>query len=388
MRVAFTLIGGRTWTGGANYLFNLLSQCINQQPGRISPILFVAEDAAEADYSKFMALDHVEVIKTPLLNEDRKRRALFSAVFQGRDAAISDLFRQYEIDVVFESARYFGWRLPYPAVAWIPDFQHRKLPQFFSKASWWKREIGFRLQIWGGRTIMVSSEDAKNDCLAYYPSTRSRIGVVHFAIPPVVNIHPERIRNTVSKYGLPDVFLFMPNQFWKHKNHLKVIEALSLLNERGIRATVAASGLQSDPRDPDHMPHVLEQIEKMAVKDQFRLLGMIPYPDLVDLMFASAAVLNPSFSEGWSTTVEEAKSMGKRMLVSNLAVHQEQLGQQATYFDPNSANEIADAIENLRPATDQEKVEALALGAARANEAVSEFVTDFCNLIESAGQAK
>ena len=54
--------------------------------------------------------------------------------------------------LVFESARFFGWRLPFPAVAWFPDIQHRRLPQLFSPAARWRREIGFRAQIASGRT--------------------------------------------------------------------------------------------------------------------------------------------------------------------------------------------------------------------------------------------
>ena len=35
-------------------------------------------------------------------------------------------FRAKNIDLVFENARFFGWRLPFPAIAWFPDFQHRR----------------------------------------------------------------------------------------------------------------------------------------------------------------------------------------------------------------------------------------------------------------------
>ena len=85
------------------------------------------------------------------------------ALALGLDRAAVAEFRKKNIDVVFEAARFFGWRMPYPAVAWFTDFQHRRLPQLFSTAARWRREIGFRMQIASGRTIMLSSESALRD---------------------------------------------------------------------------------------------------------------------------------------------------------------------------------------------------------------------------------
>jgi hypothetical protein len=41
IRVAFTLIGGPEWTGGRNYLANLLRVLAAHQTGLIKPLLFV-----------------------------------------------------------------------------------------------------------------------------------------------------------------------------------------------------------------------------------------------------------------------------------------------------------------------------------------------------------
>jgi hypothetical protein len=64
-------------------------------------------------------------------------------------------------------------------------------------------------------------------------------------------------------------------------------------------------------------------------------------------MRGAVGILNPSLFEGWSTTVEECKSMGKRVLLSDIAVHREQAPGRAIYFDPYNANELADHILGL-----------------------------------------
>lgn len=69
-------------------------------------------------------------------------------------------------------------------------------------------------------------------------------------------------------------------------------------------------------------------------------MGVIPFNDLMDLMHYSIAVINPSKSEGWSSTVEQAKSMGKMVLLSNLKVHKEQLPFRRFYFNINEKNKL------------------------------------------------
>lgn len=62
----------------------------------------------------------------------------------------------------------------------------------------------------------------------------------------------------------------------------------------------------------------------------------------------SISVINPSFFEGWNSTVEECKSIGKNIILSNLNVHLEQDPPGAIFFDPNNAEELADILDRKR----------------------------------------
>ena len=55
------------------------------------------------------------------------------------------------------------------------------------------------------------------------------------------------------------------------------------------------------------------------------------------------ALINPSFFEGWSTTVEEAKSLGTKMILSNIELHKEQ-AKEAMFFDPKKIDSFQDII--------------------------------------------
>jgi glycosyltransferase involved in cell wall biosynthesis len=381
MRVAFTLIGGRNWTGGHNYLLNLLRALAEYQRDRLIPVLFVGDECTEEELIPFAAIPGVEIVKTPILRTSRRTSSLLQAMFWGRDISVQRLFQQQRISVVFEAARFFGWRLGVPAIAWIPDFQHKMLRHLFSRSAWWKREIGFRTQVLGGRTIMLSSEDARQACERYYPSAHGRTRAVHFSVPPGLEIPYSEARAIAESYGLPEHFFFMPNQFWQHKNHGLVLDALEILRAQGSKIVIAASGKQSDPRDLGYFASFWERLEQSGLQKSFRLLGMVPRPHLSALMRVCTAMLNPSLFEGWSTTVEEAKAMGTPMLLSDLTVHQEQMGEDAIYFDRYSAKSLADALSIFVPLSALQRQSRIEASRDLAYRRVEQFSENFADLV-------
>ena len=64
-------------------------------------------------------------------------------------------------------------------------------------------------------------------------------------------------------------------------------------------------------------------------------------------MRGAVAIVNPSLSEGWSTNVEEARALGVPMVLSDIAVHREQAGDRAVFFDADSAIAAAGAMETV-----------------------------------------
>lgn len=377
IRVAFTMISRRSWAGGYNYQRNLFAALQRYCRGEITPIVFAGERDDRADLQTLAQIPGVETIRSAAF--DPRRMQIPAALLMGCDHAALAEFRKGKIDVVFESARFFGWRLPYPAVAWIPDLQHRRLPQLFSIAARWRREFGFRMQIGSGRWILLSSNSALRDCLEFYPNAAGRVSVVRFAAGPSPELLTANPSEVAKSYELPENFFYLPNQFWRHKNHQVVIDALAILASRGVEVAVAASG-GSDAREPGHFDAIMRGVRERGLHKNFRHLGMIPLPHVYALLRASTALINPSRFEGWSTTVEEAKSFGVPMILSDLDVHREQATEAASYFGVDDAEALANRLASLadRPAM----VHNL---AANVEQRVEGFARDFVKAIRCAG---
>ncbi len=380
IRIAFTPIGGEGWTGGRNYLLNLLRVLSTHQADLIKPLLFVGTELGEAEVAPFANLPGVEVLRIPALDSRRDARALLRSLIWGYDPETRAQFHKHGVNIVFEAARFFGWRLGLPAIAWMPDFQHRDMPGMFARASLLKRELGFRAQILSGRFIMVSSAHARAACERYYPSTVGRTFTVRFAVPPAIGVEAVSARRIADSYSLPEQYVYMPNQFWRHKNHLVVIEALTILRAQARSVTVVASGSQLDPRNPGHFELLSTMIRERNLSGQFRILGMVPREHVLALMYASVAMLNPSHYEGWSTSVEEARSMGTALILSDIPVHREQAGLEAAYFNPDNSSELASILGNLVPLPAEACSARRAAAAAAATRRVQEFSDDFAQV--------
>ena len=192
--------------------------------------------------------------------------------------------------------------------------------------------------------VIVSSEDARRDLVKFRPSSERKARVLRFVAGLTTAPDEPGGRDILQRYGIDGPYFHLPNQFWIHKNHAVVIEALGVVRARGRSIRVVATGNTTDSRRPGHLQELLDRAVTLGCADDFNVLGLLPYADLVGLMHSSMALINPSFFEGWSTTVEEAKSIGKTIILSDIPVHREQAPDYAHFFDPKSPVQLADSL--------------------------------------------
>ena len=66
----------------------------------------------------------------------------------------------------------------------------------------------------------------------------------------------------------------------------------------------------------------------------------------LQLMKHSQAVLQQSLFEGWSTVIEDARSLQAPVVAANLGVNMEQLGENGIYFDPLNPDELVAILKD------------------------------------------
>ena len=87
--------------------------------------------------------------------------------------------------------------------------------------------------------------------------------------------------------------------------------------------------------------------ELEAMGDRVTYTGYIEEDVLVKLYRGAAALVCPSFYEGFSFPPVEAMACGTPVLVSDIPVHREVCADAALYFDPHEAEELAGKLVDL-----------------------------------------
>lgn len=343
INVGFTIIGGKTsWMGGINYLKNLLFAISQSTEGKIQPILFVGN---KVDKKLLKEFEGLAIIKQASVFDrfsfqwfvDFILRDLFKI-----NPIINHLIKNNDIKV-FSHSFIYGTDLKCFSVNWIPDFQHLRLPNMFSKLNLLVRNYRLYSMAKYSDRIILSSYDAYNDYKNFAPKYIDKASVIHFVSQTTVfKIKP--ISYLEAKYNFATKYFFLPNQFWAHKNHMVVFESIKLLKDNYPDVLLLCSGLLMDNRNEKYINSLKNFVENNGLEKNIRFLGLIPYDDVKLLMHHCTAVINPSYFEGWSSSVEESKSMGKAMILSNIPVHKEQAAGQADFFEFDDANLLSKII--------------------------------------------
>lgn len=386
-RIGFFLTPTKSWLGGINYFKNLFL-AVGAAAGSQVEICVVVPATVDEEVLRMMlppAPSNVRVIRTKLLEKGhllwfvwRAFRKLF-----GSEIGARPLVKKLRLDAVSHSDFVRGTGVP--LLNWLPDFQHVHLPQMFGSDEIEARTAKYVDLSRHADRVIVSSEDAARDLVNTLPDAAAKARVLRFVstTPPrywqLDETDFERLR---ARYQLDKQFFYVPNQFWQHKNHMLLLETLRVAMARGVRLQIVCSGATVDPRNPAYFDALLARAAEIGCGDTFKVLGVIPYEDVFTLIRFSCAVVNPSRFEGWSSTVEECKSAGKRMLLSNIAVHREQLPR-ATFFDPDDPIGLADLMQAILACGETTHSDRTALTAAN-DRRLTEYGRHYVEIVDEA----
>ena len=343
MHIGLIAQGGAGWAGGSEYIRNL-ARAVRATGEQAKITLFCGEPQRtewEPHAALFDATAPVPVRKARgLLERFRaKNRDFRNAV---RSSGVEFLYpftydNQYNVGVSLPVGE-MGCRW----AAWIPDFQHRHLPQLFTEKEIAKRDRGIAAVAGEAPRVVLSSESAAVDFRAFYPQQSAKAAVLRFATFPDANWYEPFSGEDLS--WLPQRYFVICNQFWSHKNHGLVFKALEILAARGLRPNIVCTGALVDFRQPDYTDRLLQQLHRAGLGAQVMLLGLVPRRLQIEIIRRSLAVVQPSLFEGWSTVVEDARVLGKPTLLSDLAVHLEQNPPGAKFFPRTDAEALANAL--------------------------------------------
>jgi glycosyltransferase involved in cell wall biosynthesis len=345
--------GGAFGWVASTHLFLGLMTALKSLPGeRPRLTLHMASGQTDLDERLVALADQVlpEPVPSPPLHELWKRRLLFKGKSVSLESQLGRFLRANGVDVLFFDYSVYsvdGPRLGIPVISWIHDFQHVHMPEMFSPEEIRLRDSSIRRTINDSDAIILTNTQCLEDLRRFSPDNHYKGRLLPIIVPipdDVFSEDPDAVRR---RYHLPEKFFYLPNHFWKHKNHSVVITAIASLRKKHPDAVVVCSGHTADYRHHKHFPDLLREIAMNGLHDNILIIGSVPYADVLQLMRQSLAVIQPSLYEGFGMTVAEADAIGKRLIVSDIPPHREQHPLAADFFDPHDPGMLAQCLEKV-----------------------------------------
>ncbi|NIJ51567.1 glycosyltransferase [Dyadobacter arcticus] len=325
------------WAGGIIYMLNLI-RALDLLNDNEKPELLIFY-GAESPLDDVIDLNY-PYIKYHQINSDKaivKAYLKFKRILTRKSAFFSLL-----PEIVYPYNKHFF--LGKKPINWIPDFQEWYLPQMFSEDLIRKRKMGQREIADGGGVVVFSSNDAMNDFKKFFPDHKCELRLLKFA-----SILPDfsylNIKDICGKYDIEGRYFMSPNQFWVHKNHTVIFEAIALLKQDNLDFSIVFTGSQTDYRNAEYFEKLKDFIAKNQIEKWIKFLGFIDRAEQLCLMANAEAIVQPSLFEGWSTVVEDTKAMNQYILLSDIPVHREQINKNCHFFDPTSPAQLAALIK-------------------------------------------
>ncbi|GBR75037.1 glycosyl transferase GTB-type super family, partial [Candidatus Termititenax aidoneus] len=158
------------------------------------------------------------------------RKILLRFGWWNKPVVLDDFLQAENTDLLWILGPYkLETSIPYVFTVW--DLGHRMLPCFpevsvYGGRQWEEREALYQKMLPKATYIITGNETGKQEILANYPVSPDKIKTIPF---PISNFCFDQEVSPLDNIKKP--FVFYPAQFWAHKNHVSIIEALAWLRD-------------------------------------------------------------------------------------------------------------------------------------------------------------
>jgi glycosyltransferase involved in cell wall biosynthesis len=254
-----------------------------------------------------------------------------------------------------------GYRTRRPYIYQPHDLQHVHLPEFFSRREIAHREVTYRYLCKNASAIAVGTTWVRDDLLTTYGVAPNRVNVIPLA-PVPTGVADTRQVPSVLNSRLPERYVIYPAIAWPHKNHGRLLNAISDLRHRGVDVPLVLTG---GGRTAGHFE---DMAGSLGIRDLVIDLSYVE-PDVLEALIRRAtAMVVPTLFEAASFPIWEAFRLETAVACSNVTSLPLQVGDAALLFDPLSVDDMADSIQMVWT-----KPEVRARIQEKARERVSSF---------------
>jgi glycosyltransferase involved in cell wall biosynthesis len=237
-------------------------------------------------------------------------------------------------------------KINYITTIW--DLSHRdeiEFPEVREFRVFEERESLYREILPKAVAVLVDSEIGKKRIIHRYGLDPHRIVVMPFNIPLSVTVKQDELdpnfNNGVFMSKLP--YIFYPAQFWPHKNHIYILNALKILKEKfNINLNAVFVG-----GDKGNLNYIKIYAKNIKVDKSIYFLGFVSNNELAYLYKGALALVMPTYFGPTNLPPLEAFSLGIPVLYGDHGGLKEQVGNAALLLDLTNPECLANHLMKM-----------------------------------------
>ena len=244
--------------------------------------------------------------------------------------------------VIYPGGETLSYENKYKSVVPVFDIMHKyeSYPEINSFTVNYTRNLHYKRVVKNASIVFVDSEVGKKQLEESYSCKRNlKIFKLPYIAPPYIY----NSKDFSSELELPKKYLFYPAQFWEHKNHKNLIQALELIKTKHNKiVNLVLVGAKKH-----YYSNVLDVIKQYDLDKQIHYFDYVQNDELVYLYKNAFALIMPSYLGPTNIPPLEAIALGCPVIVSDVYAAREQLDDSALYFNPKDSKDISNKILTL-----------------------------------------
>lgn len=283
---------------------------------------------------------------------------------------------------VFPAQDHWSYLAPVPALVTIHDLMHRYEPQFPEVSKWGRhfmREYRFSNICRFATAVLVDSEVGRKHVIDSYGLDQNKLFPLPY-LPPRYIFDSANPVDFDERYKLPPRFLLYPAQFWAHKNHDRLLQALAIARRSCPDIFLVLAG----PKRYEYKT-LVQRVADLNLQNHVLFTGYVPDADLPAFYRRARALVMPTFFGPTNIPPLEAFALECPVLISGIYGIPEQTGDAALLFDPISVAQMAKCIQQIwvddklcRELITKGKLRAARWGQKQFSEAVLSIIENIC----------
>ncbi len=344
LKIAFVInFSNKTWNGGLNFFENLIF-FLKKYKKKVE-IFIITDNKKNIIINK--NFKDIKILETELVSNKFNLKRLLDKiliVIFGKSLFLENFLMSNNIEILSHGT-FCGKNSKIRSFPWFPDFQHIHFPDNFTKKNKFLRNLNVILSSRHSKNIIVSSKSVKKDIKKISLIAHKKTKVLYHTnrVEEFKKIHS--LEYLKKKFSIKKKYFLLPNHYWIHKNHFAVLKALNEIKNPNFQ--ILSTGMLLDHRDRNHIKKIQKYIRDKNLKNIYKILDLVSFRDLCSLMKHSIGIINPSFSEGWGNSADQARLLGKPCILSKIPVHLELNYKQAWYFNPYNYKELAKLLLHM-----------------------------------------